>query len=98
MSSTGRCLNIYQAAADLGYRPARFRQMVHEHGGVAVAKRLLSGPVAQSGLTTLWELGRLDISMEALVVQERWRPLFTDAERQAARERLTAYRYDPSSG
>ena len=72
--------------------------MVHEHGGVAAAKRLLSGPVAQSGLTTLWELGRLDISMEALVVQERWQPLFSDAERQAARDRLSAYGYDPASG
>ena len=36
--------------------------------------------------------------MEALVVQERWQPLFSDAERQVARERLTAYGYDPSSG
>ena len=91
-------LDIYQAAADLGYRPTHFLQMVHEHGGVATARRLLSGPVAQSGLTTLWELGRLDISMEALVVQERWQPLFSDAERQAARDRLSAYGYDPASG
>ena len=91
-------LDIYQAAADLGYRPIRFRQMVHKHGGVTTAKQLLSGPVAQSGLTTLWELGRLDISMEALVVRERWKPLFSDEERQAARDRLNAYGYDPASG
>ena len=91
-------LNIYHDAADLGYRPTRFLRMVQELGGVTAAKRLLSGPVAQSGLTTLWELARLDISMEALVVQERWRPLFSDAERQAARDRLSACGYDPSSG
>ena len=91
-------LNIYDAAAKLGCRPTRFLQMVHEHGGVTAAKRLLSGPVAQSGLTTLWELGRLDISMEALVVQEQWQPLFNDAERQAARDRLSAYGDDPASG
>ena len=91
-------LSIYDAAAKLGYRPTRFLQMVDEHGGVAAARRLLGGPVAQSGLTTLWELGRLDISMEALVVQERWQPIFSDAERQAARDRLSAYGYDPSSG
>ena len=91
-------LDIYQAAADLGYRPTRFRQMVHKDGGVATAKQLLSGPVAQSGLTTLWELCRLDISMEALVVRERWEPLFSDEERQAARDRLSAYGYDPASG
>lgn len=92
-------LNIYQAAADLDYRPTRFLRMVHEHGGVAAAAgRLLSGPVAQSGLTTLWELGRLDISMEALVVQERWARLFSDEERQVARDRLGAFGYDPASG
>jgi len=91
-------LDIYQAAADLGYHPARFRQIVREHGGVAAAKRLLSGPVAQSGLMTLWELGRLDISMEALVVQERWKPLFSDEERQAARDRLSAHGYHPAIG
>ena len=90
--------NIYQAAAELDYRPIRFRQMVQQHGGVAAAKRLLSGPVAQSGLTTLWELGRLDISMEALVVQERWKPLFSDGEHQPARDRLRAFGHDPASG
>ena len=34
-------LNIYDAAAEVDYRPIRFLQMVHEHGGVAAAKRLL---------------------------------------------------------
>ena len=91
-------LNIYDAAAKLGYRPTRFLQMVHELGGVAAARRLLSTPEAPSGLTELWKRGRLDISMEALVVQERWKPLFTDEKRQAARERLTAYGYEPSCG
>ncbi len=91
-------LNIYDAAAKLGYRPKYFLRMVGEHGGVAAAKRLLSAPEAQSGLTTLWELERLDISIEALVVQERWQPLFSDAERQAARDRLRAYGYESSSG
>ena len=71
--------------------------MVHQHGGVAAAKRLLRASPAQTGLTKLWELGRLDISMESLVVQERWRPLFSDAERQTAWERLNAFGYDPSA-
>ncbi|MDE2990210.1 MAG: hypothetical protein OXU21_03965 [Chloroflexota bacterium] len=94
----GAMLKIYDDAADLGYRPVRFRQMVLKYGGVPAAKRLLGGPMAQSGLTTLWELDRLDISMEALVVQERWKPLFSDAERRAARDRLSAHGYDPDSG
>ncbi len=82
----------------LDYHPVRFLRMIHEHGGVATATRLLKTPEPQEGLATLWELERLDISMEALVVQERWQPLFSDAERQAARDRLSAYGYDPSCG
>lgn len=90
-------LNIYDAAAELGYRPTLFRRMVHEQGGVETARRLLKATEPQEGLTTLWKLGRLDISMEALVVQERWEPLFSDEERRVARERLKAYGYDPAS-
>lgn len=91
-------LRIYDTAAKLGYRPTYFLRMVHEHGGVETARRLLRTPEPQEGLATLWELDRLDISMEALVVQERWEPLFSDAERQVARERLRKYGYDPASG
>ena len=91
-------LNIYDAAAGLGYRPTYFLRMVHEHGGLEAAKRLLRASEAQSGLTRLWECGLLDISMEALVLQERWKPLFSDEERQTARDRLKCYGYDPSSG
>ena len=87
---------IYYAAASLGYHPNYFLQMVQEHGGVTAAKRLLNAREAQSGLTRLWELDRLDISMEALVLQERWKPLFSDADRQTASERLQAFDYAPS--
>ena len=31
-------------------------------------------------------------------MQKRWKPLFSDAERQMARERLQAFGYDPSTG
>ncbi len=79
---------IYRrAAAELDYRPTRFLQMVDELGGVATARELLAAPV-QEGFTTLWEHGRLDLSMEALVLQPPWNPLFTEAELAEARRRL----------
>ena len=89
-------VNIYHDAAALGYRPTYFLQMVSIHGGVSAAKRLLQATEHQSGLTRLYELGRLDISAEALVLDERWQPLFSDEERKTARERLLDYGYDPS--
>ena len=88
---------IYHVVSGAGYRPTAFLRMVQQHGGVSAAKRLPNAPMAQSGLTKLWERRLLHRSMEAQVIQERWKPLFSDAERQTARERLQAYSYDPSS-
>ena len=88
-------VNIYYAAARLGYRPTYFLGMVREHGGVTAAKRLLRTTNHQSGLTRLYELGRLDISAEALVLQERWKLLFSERERKTARQRLQDFGYDP---
>ncbi len=47
--------------------------MASEHGGVEAAKRLLHAPNVSEGFVTLWEKGRLDLSAEALVLQERFR-------------------------
>ena len=83
----------YRAAVEIGYRATRFWGMVIDHGALEAAKRLLRAPKEQSGLTQLWELGRLDLSVEALVLQERWDTLFSDDERQKARDRLDAHGY-----
>ena len=80
-------LRIYQEAAKFGYRPTRFLEMVNTSGGVATAQQLLrKGP--SDGFTRLWEEGRLDLSVEAIVLQERWAPLFTAEELETARARL----------
>ena len=86
-------IGIYEAAASMGYRAPYFLRMVQERGGLGAAKHLLSGPEPQSGLVRLWELGRLDISMDALVLQEPWARLFSEDERRVASERLEAYGY-----
>ncbi len=91
----GAMINLYHAAAELGYRPTYFLRMANEHGGLGAAKRLLNADESQEGLTKLWELGRLDISVEAHVLEERWETLFSYEEKQKARERLKAYRYNP---
>ena len=81
----------YYTAAKLGYRASYFLKMIKVYGGLATAHRLLKAHDSQSGLSRLWELGRLDISVEALVLLERWAGLFSDEERRVARERLEAY-------
>ncbi|MDE2125270.1 MAG: hypothetical protein KGJ62_01625 [Armatimonadetes bacterium] len=78
-----------------GYNATYFRQMVAEHGGVEAARLLLRSKDAQAGLTTLWELGRLDMSMEQLVLRAKYRSLFTEEERAIARKRLRDLGYEP---
>ncbi len=85
-------LQVYSDAKRLArYNAAFFLQMVHEHGGLSAAKRLLHAPVVQSGLIALWEKDQLAISMENVVLQRRFGPLFDDNERTIARQRLEAY-------
>ena len=76
------------------YNPTRFYQKVIEKGGLAAAKEFLSSEKPQSGLTTLWECGRLDISMEAHVINPQFESLFTEDERETARKRLVDYGWE----
>ena len=84
----------YQAKENCNYNATRFYQLVNEKGGLETAKTLLASQEPQSGLTKLWECGRLDISMEALVINPRFELLFSEQEREVARERLVALGWD----
>src|SRR5262245_57100755 len=75
-----------------GYWAHRFRQLVTSRGGVAAAKLLLTRAGVSPGFAVLQEKGRLDLSMEALVLEAQFRELFSDAERAAAQERLESGR------
>ena len=80
--------DIYPQAARLGYWPTGLRKMVHDHGGLEAAHLLLAAPEAQSGLTELWLLGRIDLSVEPLALTPEFAPLFSEDELNRARARL----------
>ena len=79
---------IYDEAVRCGYYPRRFLVMVNELGGLQAAKRLLSGDVPSCGFVRLWELGRIDLTVESLVLREPWCHLFAEAELKEAERRL----------
>ena len=79
-------MEIYVRAKQVGYIATRFHQMLTEHGGVETARRLL--PQMSDGFTALWRRNRLDLTVEALVLQPRWASLFSEKERGIARGRL----------
>lgn len=84
-----------ELARKFGYRPNYFIREVARHGGVAVAKSLLAKPTNSEGFSRLFELDRLDMSVEAVVLKPGYESLFTDEERKIARDRLLACGYDP---
>ncbi len=87
-------VKIYVEAKKIGYNPTRFLQMIDEYGGLGAAKRLLSTEeFVQDGVVTLWKLGRLDLSVEAVVLKEKYSELFSEHERQVARKRLKELGY-----
>lgn len=87
--------NIYYEASDkCHYKATSFLQMVQRCGGIETARRLINAKNLSYGLEKLWECGHLEISMEALMLQDRWRPLFNDDELDIARKRLESLGYE----
>lgn len=87
-------IDIYTTAKkECGYNASRFLQMLGDKGGLAAAKQLISKPGGTDGFTTLWEHGRLDLSVEAHVLKPEYAELFTDEERRMCRERLEEFGY-----
>ena len=81
-----------------GYRAGRFLEMVNTGGGLETAKILLREEEPRGGFFAMHEKGRLDVTMEALIVEnEKWYPLFTQEEIAIAKKRLTDFGYEPRS-
>jgi hypothetical protein len=88
-------LEIYRRAkTEAGYNATRYLQMLQEHRGLGTARILLHAPKPSDGYTALWERQRLDLTVEALIIEDRWHGLFSDEERAIARKRLQDYEYD----
>jgi hypothetical protein len=83
-----------QTLKRLGYWPGYFHREVANIGGVQAARNLLSKTDTSEGFSTLWALGRLDLSVEAFVLLPWYEPLFSPAERQTARRRLKDNEFD----
>lgn len=88
-------LNIYERAlSETNYRAVRFLHMVGEMGGLQAARVLLHAQNVSDGYTALWERARLDLTVEALILDSpAYHSLFTKDELEICRKRLAAYKY-----
>ena len=88
-------LDVYERAkSECNYDANRFHREVTTTGGLAVAKEQLASDTPRNGLLILHRLGRLDISTEAMALDQRFRELFTEEELARARNRLQCLNYN----
>ena len=96
-------LTVYRRAKNEAHYEARiFIGMVVDKGGLRTAQYLLDTPTVSDGYTALWKRNRLDLTVEAAILEPKWWPLFTSAQRRTAIARLRDYEYrgdlpDPDS-
>lgn len=80
---------------DAKYSAPLFAELLKEHGGLETARRFIHSPDYAIGFAALWQRERLDLTVEAVILQEpKWQPLFTPEELEICRKRLHEYGYD----
>ncbi len=84
-----------RAKAEAGYNATVFLRMLQDRGPVETAQYLIHTTKPSDGFTALWERQRLDLTIEAHVLQPRFEALFTDDERDICHQRLRNYGYTP---
>ncbi|MGB2643273.1 MAG: hypothetical protein WBG02_10915 [Candidatus Acidiferrum sp.] len=88
-------LGIYRRAlSEAKYKATRFLQMLHEYRGLETARILLHSEHVSEGYTALYERGRLDLTVEAIIHDNRkWHALFTEEDLAICIKRLREYGY-----
>lgn len=88
-------LDIYRKAkSEAKYNAIRFLQMVTDHGGAEAAHILINSPTVSEGYTALWERGRLDLTVEAMILENKqFYELFSAEELEICRKRLSQFEY-----
>lgn len=96
---TQAMFDVYRRAkAEADYVASLFLQMIIDKGGLATAKTLINAPNPSDGYTALYLRNRLDLTVEALVIENpKWQSLFMAEELARALKRLNDYGYRPRS-
>lgn len=66
----------------------RLMQTIQQRGGVETVQELCRRGQYSDGFTALEQAGRLDLSLEAVVIQEKFGQLFTDDQVNACYDAL----------
>jgi hypothetical protein len=100
MEDTVKLLNdmhqIYiRAKKECNYNASRFLQMISSNENpVTIAKKLTLTSLPSEGFSKLWELNRMDLTVEALIYNnENYHKFFSESELDFIKEKLDKYGY-----
>ena len=90
-----RYISTYNECKKFKYIPRAFLDMVVSNEDIVeVTRRLVHKDGGTSGFTTLYENKKMDLSVEKIILEPRYRELFTREDWQAAYLRLKQFEYD----
>lgn len=84
-----RLQDAIRQSHDLGYHPTRFEQMLSEYGALGLARKLIKSGEPQVGLTAMVKLGRQDLTIESIMLEPKFKSLFSASELEAASWQLS---------
>lgn len=90
-------ISTQKVKREMRHAPTRWLEMEREHGTLGACQIILADcpkAVWVEQLTPMWETHLLGESVEAIVLEAEFEPLFTAVERRVARERLKTLGYD----
>lgn len=88
----------HRAKEEAGYNANIFPKMISDNGGLQAARTLINASRPSDGYTALYERGRLDLTVEAMIVENPiWHELFLPDELERAKRRLQQYDYKPKA-
>jgi len=79
---------IARCKEEIDYTPVYFIRMIEELGAIKAVSKLVLDSKVSEGFTKLALVGRLDLSVEAVVLEDRWSSLFEEDVIQAAKSKL----------
>ena len=92
----GRLEDVIQVCRrELHWNPTAAIEMIHDHGPVEAARRIVQTPGGTEGFARCWEAGRLELSFEAVILEEEVRSLFDEKVLAEAQSRLGQARSSP---
>ena len=81
----------YDMLEKMGYRE---RDALDEYGALVMVHRCMKARSPSDGFSRLWQMGRLHLTVEAIMLRPEFQSLFSDEERKVAQSRLSSAGYD----